>query len=176
MIFAGTKFLQIWWLYCIPRRQLHWSFSLQTSSSGKRSSFHSCTEIVENLLRIVWNLLQENKPWIVRILVIVSLSLAAKMRNVDLSLSDIQVNCESILYSKIHLIFSSLLKFRFNTLSLKTVTERRRFKFWRSIDSPHGIADSRYSQVEAKIHHAFLVSAFLQLVFKTRRLVSDSIS
>ncbi|XP_049382064.1 putative cyclin-D6-1 [Solanum stenotomum] len=32
----------------------------------------------------------ENKPWIVRILVIVSLSLAAKMRNVDLSLSDIQ--------------------------------------------------------------------------------------
>ncbi|XP_015063619.1 putative cyclin-D6-1 isoform X2 [Solanum pennellii] len=32
----------------------------------------------------------ENKPWIVRILVIVSLSLAAKMRNVDLPLSDIQ--------------------------------------------------------------------------------------
>ncbi|XP_059298272.1 putative cyclin-D6-1 [Lycium ferocissimum] len=32
----------------------------------------------------------ENKPWIVQILVIASLSLAAKMRNIDLSLSDIQ--------------------------------------------------------------------------------------
>ncbi|XP_060193614.1 putative cyclin-D6-1 [Lycium barbarum] len=84
----------------------------------------------------------ENKPWIVRILVIASLSLAAKMRNIDLSLSDIQRD--------IGLIFDPQSIHRMESLILTTLKWRLRsitpFSFLQFFISFLQLSDSSMTQ------------------------------
>ncbi|KAJ8545607.1 hypothetical protein K7X08_018190 [Anisodus acutangulus] len=84
----------------------------------------------------------ENKPWIVRILVIASLSLAAKMRNVNVPLPDIQKNVGLIFYAQsIH---------RMESLILTTLNWRLRsitpFSFLQFIISFFQLGDSSLTQ------------------------------
>ncbi|MCD7453307.1 hypothetical protein HAX54_020472 [Datura stramonium] len=84
----------------------------------------------------------ENKPWIVRILVIASLSLAAKMRNIDLSLSDIQRD--------VGLIFDAQSIHRMESLILATLNWRLRsitpFSFLHFFTSVFQLGDSSLTQ------------------------------
>lgn len=84
----------------------------------------------------------DNKPWIVRILVIVSLSLAAKMRNVDLSLSDVQRD--------VGLIFDAQSIHRMESLILDTLNWRLRsitpFSFLHFFTSFFQLGDSSLIQ------------------------------
>ncbi|CAN4083924.1 unnamed protein product [Withania somnifera] len=84
----------------------------------------------------------ESKPWIPRILVIASLSLAAKMRNVDLSLSDIQRD--------VGLIFDAQSIHRMELLILDTLKWRLRsitpFSFLHLFISIFQLGDSSLMQ------------------------------
>ncbi|KAM3251737.1 hypothetical protein T459_05787 [Capsicum annuum] len=84
----------------------------------------------------------ENKPWMVRILVIASLSLAAKMRNVDLSLSDIQRDVGIIFDAqsihRMELLILDALKWR-----LRSITP---FSFLHLFTSVFQLGDSSLTQ------------------------------
>ncbi|KAJ8549655.1 hypothetical protein K7X08_033362 [Anisodus acutangulus] len=84
----------------------------------------------------------ENKPWIVQILVIASLSLAGKMRNVDLPLSDIQRD--------VGLVFDAQSIKRMESLILTTLNWRLRsitpFSFLHFFISFFQLGDSSLTQ------------------------------
>lgn len=101
-ISAGKVRVQFGSISGLPLFQLRRSLPLYTGNSGKfvtKIETTLCISINSSCMRILcllyWDLMlnQEKRPWIAHILVVASLSLAAKMRNSDLSisLSDLQV-------------------------------------------------------------------------------------